>query len=155
MFVMSNTTSEEIFTCCRTLPPKKSCSFDEISTVFFQRITEFICLLLNYIFNFLFFKLSFLINLKLWKLFQFLCPTLIMISFNANQYQFCKQFVKCLRNLCIHSMISFLSKYNILISSQYRFTLGWSTEHAIIDVLDFASSSVDELYNVCFILGYI
>ncbi len=45
-------------------------------------------------------------------------------------------------------MINYLNKNNILTDAQYGFRQGRSTEHALIDVIDFVSKSLDQSSNV-------
>jgi hypothetical protein len=147
-FFMSCTTPDEIIACTRTLSPKTSCSFDDISTILIQRVIETISSPLNHIFNLSFKYGVFPDKMKIAKIVPIYKSGPATDLINYRPISVLPAFSKILEKLMYNRMVSFLNKFNILHSAQYGFRPGHSTEHALIDFLNFITESVDSKADV-------
>ncbi len=147
-FYMSSTTPNEIVSCVRTLSPKKSCSFDDINTLLVQHVVEFICLPLNHIFNLSLNNGIFPDKLKIAKVVPIYKSGPANDLINYRPISILPALSKILERLVYNRMVSYLDKFKILSDAQYGFRSTRSTEHALTDVVNFVSESLDHSRDV-------
>ncbi len=147
-FFMMETNPQEIVTCCNALSPKKSCCFDEISVELLQRVIDIICFPLAHVFNLSLNIGVFPDKLKIAKIVPIHKSGSVHDLINYRPISILPSLSKILERLVYNRMIAYLNKNNILTDAQFGFRQGRSTEHALIDVVNFVSNSLDQSSNV-------
>ena len=146
---LSPTTEDEVIGIVKTCKHETSTDSNDLSMSVIKKVIQPIILPLTAIFNMSFQTGVFPSNMKLAKIIPVFKSGSKAEFNNYRPISLLSQFSKILEKLYNKRLEQFIDKNNVLYNSQYGFRSSMSTSHALIDLVEEISESMDtKLYTL-------